>query len=112
MESVKRCASKFRILGSLKGKKLEKAIESAPSHLIKCLYELSLNLVYSPYNGFRLYKKLIKKKIKPFETIILRLIKSKRRSDQRKLLKKGGGGVTLAILSLLSSIIASVASMI
>ena len=112
MESVKRCASKFRYLGSLKGKQLERAIQKLPAHVIRCLYELSLNLVFAPYNGFRVYQKLIKKKIKPFEVIILRLIRSKRRSQQRKLLKKGGGGVTLAILSLLSTVIASVASMI
>lgn len=112
MELVQKCLQKFRWLGSLQGKKLEKAINQLPDHAIRCLYELSLNLVFSPYNGFRLHKTLIKKKIQPFKNTILKLIKTKKRKQQRKLLRKGGGGVTLALLSLLSTVIASVASML
>ena len=108
MDEIEKCRKHFHMLLSLRGKALQRAIDKLPNHTIRCLYRIAVNLVFSPYNGLRTHSDLIKKKIFPHKKILLKLIKERQRGKQRKLLKKGG--ITIAILSLLAAVIASVAS--
>ena len=108
MDEIEKCRKHFQALLSLRGKDLQKYINKLPNHAIKCLHRIAINLVFSPYNGFRIHSNFIKKKIQPHKKILLKLIRERQRQRQRKLLKRGGA--TLAILSLLAAVIASVAS--
>lgn len=110
MDKIKKCQNHFRHLGSLKGRSLNKAIDKLPPHAIRCLWEIAVNFIFSPYNGLRIYKNLIKKKTLKHKKTLLKLIKTNQLKKQRKILKSGG--VSLALLSLLATVIASVASIL
>ncbi len=108
MDEIEKCRKYFQLLLSLKGRALQRAVDKLPSHTIRCLHRIAINLVFSPYNGFRIRSDLIKKKLFPHKRILLKLIKERQRQKQRKILRKGG--ISLTILSLLAAVIASVAS--
>ena len=108
MDEIEKCRKYFQKLLTLRGKALQRAVDKLPAHSIRCLHRVAINLVFSPYNGFRIRSDLIKKKLFPHKKILLKLIKERQRQKQRKILRKGG--ISLTILTLLAAVIASVAS--
>ena len=111
MEILKKCRNHLKFLGTLRGRKLSRYIDKkASSQIIKCLYELALNFVYSPYNIFHQHQHTIKKRIKKHKKNIIKLINTKKRKDQRKILKVGG--LSLTLLDLLSTVFASIVSLL
>ena len=111
MELVKKCKNHLKFIGSLRGKQLEEYIKKkASSQVIKCLYQLALNYVFSPYNLFHKHKKIIKKKTQKHKKDLLKLIRTKKQKDQRKILKKGG--LSLTLIALLSTVFASLVSVL
>ena len=78
--------------------------------VIECLFQVALNLVYGSKarNGIELSPVHLKV-LKKHKRALMKLIKTKKPSLQRKLLK---GGAAIALLSVLASVIASLASLV
>lgn len=111
MEIIKHCKNHLKFLGSLRGRQLEQYIaKKASTQVIKCLFELALNFVFSPYNVFHKHQNIIKRKTKKHKKNLLKLIYAKKRKDQRSILKRGGLSTTL--LALLSTVFATLVGLL
>ena len=107
MHILVECLSELRYLGSLRGKKLVKYIHNASKRLIDCLQQIALNILFSHRTGMSIKPKDLKK-LKPHKKSLVSLIHSKNHKKKRKILKKGG--VVLGLLSVLATVIASLAA--
>ena len=111
MEIIKKCKNHLKYLGSLRGRKLQQYIaKKAPPQVIKCLYEVALNFLFSPYNIFHKHQCIIKKKIQKHKKNILQLVQTKNRKQQRKVLQRGG--LSLELTALLSTVLASIVALL
>ena len=88
MELLRQCLPQLRYIRYyLKGKKLETYLKTVSNSIVKCIAQISLNLMYSHKNGINLNKLQIKK-LKPFEKSMKALFTLKSVKKQKKLLKK------------------------
>ena len=111
MDLLKECLPEFRYLLTLSKPQSHKYLSKAPLKLIKCLYHVALNIVYGgkETNGFDIQPDHVKS-LKKHRQTLLRLVKTKKPSLQRRLLKRGGAGV--ALLTVLATVIATLASLV
>ena len=111
MEIIKKCKNHLKFLGSLRGRKLQQYIaKKAPPQIIRCLYEVALNFLFSPYNIFHKHQHIIKKGINKYKKNIIRLVQAKKRKDQRKILQRGG--LSPELTALLSTVLASIVALL
>ena len=111
MEIIKKCKNHLKFLGSLRGRKLQQYIaKKAPPQIIRCLYEVALNFLFSPYNIFHKHQHIIKKGINKYKKNIIKLVQAKKRKDQRKILQRGG--LSLELTALLSTVLASIVALL
>ena len=100
----------LRYLQTLPKAQAKKYLEKASKKLTRCFYEIALNLVYSGKNrnGLALNPSH-KRKLKKFKRPLMKLIKTKSHPIRKKLLK---GGLAIQLLSVMSAVIASLASIL
>ena len=108
MHILVECLSELRYLGSLRGKKLRNYIHSASKRLIECLSQIALNILYSHLNGFNI-KKAQLKKLQKHKKSLLNLVHTKKHKKKKNILKKKGGMI-LEMLSILATVIGSLAA--
>lgn len=109
MKIVKKCLGELRYLQSLKKKKRDVYIKNASDTILECLKQVALNELYAKYNKLPVGPKEIKI-LKPYKKTLLKLIQAKTEEEKRKHLLRGG--VVTAILTVLGSIIATLAAAI
>ena len=111
MDILTDCLPELRYLLSLSKAQSRKYLNKASPKLIECLFQVALNLVYASKegNGLTLLPHHISP-LKKHRSTLLKLVKSRQISHRRKLLKKGGSAT--ALLTVLASVIASLASML
>lgn len=108
MHILVECLSELRYLGSLRGKKLSKYIHKASKRLIDCIQQIALNILYSNKNGLNIKKSRLKK-LKKHKKELIKLVYTKNHTKKKQILKKKGGMV-LEMLSILATVIASLAA--
>ena len=114
MDIVLECLPEIRYFMSLSKAKSKKYIDEASPRLIECLFQTAINLIYADKdrNGIVLSPHHLKE-LKKHKKVLLRLVKTKKPSLQRKLLKRGRGGTTaIALLSVLAGVISTLASLL
>ena len=112
MHILEECLSELRYAGSLKGQKLINYIKNEASpKTIKCLQEIAINILYSHTNGMNIKKSQLKK-LKRFKKNMIDLTKTDHLPTQKKILAKNKGGAVLGMLSVLASVIASLAAIV
>ena len=88
MELLRQCLPQLRYIRYyLKGKELETYLKTVSNSIVKCIAQISLNLLYSHKNGININKSQIKK-LKPFKKSMKELVTLKSVKKQKKLLKK------------------------
>ena len=99
----------IRYLRELPERQIRSYIDRAAPQMIDCLHQIVLNLLYSgaEKNGISLSTAHIKK-LKKHKNHMVKLAKTTNKKKQRKLLKKGG--MVLELLTVLSSVIATLAA--
>ena len=108
MHILVECLSELRYLGSLRGRRLSKYIHTASKRLIDCIQQIALNILYSNKNGLNIKKSHLKK-LKKHKKQLIKLVHTKNHTKKRQILKKQGGMI-LEMLSILSTVIASLAA--
>ena len=85
-------------------------MKKASKDLTKCFFESALNIVYSgsKRNGVALTAGHMRK-LKKFKRPLMKLVKSKSHKSRKKHLK---GGIAIQLLSVMSAVIASLASIL
>lgn len=110
MHILEECFSELRYIGSLKGSRLINYIKKEASpKIIKCLQEIAINILYSHTNGMKIKKNELKK-LKRHKKNLIDLTKTDHVPTQKKILVKQKGGAILGMLSVLASVIASLAA--
>ena len=111
MEIVSECLPEIRYFLNLSKSQSKKYLAEASPKFIECLYQITINLLYGHKvkNGLTLNAHHVKQ-LKRHKKTFLKLVKTKRPSHQRKLLQKGGSSI--ALLSVLASVISSLASVL
>ena len=110
MDIVTECLPELRYLLSLSKSQSRKYIQQASPMVIECLFQVALNLVYGSKarNGIEVSPAHLKT-LKKHKRTLMKLIRTKKPSLQRKLLK---GGAAVALLTVLASVIATLASLV
>ena len=102
--------AELRFIGSLKGKRLVDYIKNdASPQIIKCLREIALNILYSHTNGMKIQKKQLNK-LKKHKKNLIELSKTEHLPKQKKILIRNKGGAVIGMLTVLASVIASLAA--
>ena len=101
----------LRFLLSLNKIQTKKYLSKAPPKVIRCLYEVALNIVYGhkSRNGFDITPGHVKS-LKKHKRTLTKLVKTRNLSAQRRLLKKGG--VAVSLLLVLGSVISTLAALL
>ena len=100
----------LRYIQTLTKRQADKYLKKASKELTKCFFEIALNLVYSGRNrnGLPLSAGHVRK-LKKFKRPLMKLVKSKSHNSRKKHLK---GGLAIQLLSVMSAVIASLASIL
>ena len=110
MDILTRYLPELSHIQSLPKSKVGKYIKKAKPGLIECLAQIALNIVYASQisNGLPV-KPHHAKKLSKYKKPLLSLVKTKATAKRKRLLK---GGLVLELLTVLSAVIASLASIL
>jgi hypothetical protein len=110
MEVLLECLPELQFISSLSEKEVDKYIRTAHPRVINCLWEITLNLVYSKEipNGLKVGP-LHVKRLSKYKRPLKALIKARNTRQRKKLLR---GGVVIQLLSVLAGVIATIASLL
>lgn len=111
MDLVTDCLPEIRYFLSLSKLKSQKYIKEASPKFIECLRQIAINIVYGGKhtNGLDISPAHVKP-LKKHKSTLLQLTKTKKPSAHRRLLKKGG--VAVALLAVLGSVIGTLAGLL
>ena len=99
----------LRYVRGLTEKQRQKYLKNASAQLVECFFQIGLNFLYADQNTNGITLKPVHiKRLKKHKKSLLSLVNTKNLKQRRKVLLKGG--FALELLSLLSVVIASLAS--
>ena len=107
MKILKECMPQLRYMGSLNKKALIKYIDTSHPRVIRCLYEIALNILFSHKNGLKISKKQLKP-LKKHKKALLALVKTSELLKRKKILKKGG--LVIGLLTVMATVITALAA--